>query len=95
MEKKKENKAFQKFLEHCARQKHIKKTFDFNKKQLYIKTIKKHDKQTIVIEKHICKKGLTESKKMNEEIIHQKDTEMEILLNIKFLNLIIAEAFSN
>ena len=47
--------------------------------------IKEYDKQTIMIKKCIQKKDLTETKKMNEEVTHWKNEEMEILMWIKFL----------
>ena len=90
-----QKKVLQKFLEQKTCSNCIQKIFKLNKQCVYTKTLEKFDKQTKNIKKQIHEKNLTDVKKMNQDVIHQKDTKIKVFLNIKLLNLMIAEIFSN
>ena len=93
--KTKKNKVFQKFFEHCACWECIEKTFNLNKKHSYAKIMEEYNKQTIKIEKHIREESLTKLEKTDDEATRQKNGELEVLLDVKLLNLTTTEASLN
>ena len=76
----KEDRAYQKALEHRARLKRLRKTLELSRSRAKAKTIEDFDKQTVEIEKRIAEVGYTESEEEDARVVEQAERDMDAFL---------------